>query len=146
MGALDRGAAREPPLVPGPLLFPLAAREPVMGGCADRDPRLRRAVAGEQGDGSYVAGAPSLCNGPPRSRRPQPGAARRTDFRRPRPPVGPRAAGDDRAPVERRDDGRSGRVSRPPEEAAQRLRAFGFRAEPGAPGGPSALVAVTTEP
>src|SRR6185503_8497949 len=42
LGALVRRAPREPRLVSGALVLPLAARQPVVGRCADDDPRRLR--------------------------------------------------------------------------------------------------------
>src|ERR1700690_3819639 len=74
LGGVDGRAPREPPLLPGPQLLSLAAREPVVAGRFDRDDGCRVDLAGGPEASPWLAGAAALRHRPSRTRRFEPGA------------------------------------------------------------------------
>ena len=102
VGAMGGRGAGEPHLVPGPELLPLAARQPVVAGGADGDPRHLGAGGRGGAEGRPLPGVVDVRHGPARRGGPVPGLSRpaRRSRRRPAPPE--RLASPLRAPRRRR--------------------------------------------
>ena len=95
VGALGGRAAGEPPVVPGAELLPLAARQPVVGGGADRDPRHLGPPHRRRGRAGRLPGAADVRDGPPRGGGPGAG------FQTPPLPPGPTGCRRATAPAAR---------------------------------------------